>query len=194
MIVKPERHEKVRKNVKKRKMKREENERGEAPLGRMRGCKRRKEYESKILLMKGGYCMQTLIELHEHKAEGYLPLVDFESWRVAILNRGPEEELQNIDYMGVHDETDEVFVLLTGRCVLFVAEEVTDASPVHAYDMIPGTVYNVKKGVWHTHALSADASVLIVENQNTTWENSRKATLPPKQLAAIREKGAEHLG
>ena len=138
--------------------------------------------------------MQNLIELHEHKGEGYLPLVDFESWRVAILNRGFEEELYNIDYMGVHDETDEVFVLLSGRCVLFVAEEVADTAPVYAYDLIPGTVYNVKRGVWHTHALSQDASVLIVENQDTTEKNSHRAPLGPMQLAFIREKGAEHLG
>ena len=36
----------------------------------------------------------------------------------------------------------------------------------------PGKIYNVKKGVWHTHTLSQDAKVLVVENRDTTYDNS----------------------
>ena len=38
--------------------------------------------------------------------------------------------------------------------------------------MRPGNVYNIRKGVWHTHALAPDAKVRIVENRDTTNDNS----------------------
>jgi len=37
-----------------------------------------------------------------------------------------------------------------------------------------GKIYNVKKGVYHTHTLSKDAKVLIVENDDTSDDNSPK--------------------
>jgi hypothetical protein len=38
--------------------------------------------------------------------------------------------------------------------------------------MMPQTLYNVKKKVWHSHTLSEDAMVLVVENRDTTYDNS----------------------
>jgi hypothetical protein len=35
-----------------------------------------------------------------------------------------------------------------------------------------GKVYNMKQDVWHTAILSWDASILIVENQDTEFNNS----------------------
>lgn len=43
--------------------------------------------------------------------------------------------------------------------------------------MEPYKVYNVKKGLWHHIVVSEDASVLIVENCDTTDENSEKRKL-----------------
>ncbi|NMC98024.1 MAG: hypothetical protein GYA70_11170, partial [Deltaproteobacteria bacterium] len=36
---------------------------------------------------------------------------------------------------------------------------------------------NVKRGVWHSHTLDRDTSVLIVENRDTTVTNSPKIIL-----------------
>lgn len=47
--------------------------------------------------------------------------------------------------------------------------------------------YNVKKGVWHTHTLSEDAEVLIVENQNTCDENSPVYPLTDEMRSKIIE-------
>ena len=44
-----------------------------------------------------------------------------------------------------------------------------------------GKVYNVKQHVWHTAILSWDASILIVENQDTGSENSEHCNLSEKQ-------------
>jgi hypothetical protein len=115
----------------------------------------------------------TLIEARSHDEGGYRPLVDFEAWRVAILNFSDSLRPENIDAMQRHDETDEVFVLLRGQCILFVGEgETSSIEAIHAQPMAPQTIYNVKKAVWHTHALSPDAKVLVVENRDTTCDNS----------------------
>ena len=44
-----------------------------------------------------------------------------------------------------------------------------------------GEVYNVKQHVWHTVILSRDASILIMENQDTGFENSEYCNLSKKQ-------------
>ena len=62
---------------------------------------------------------QELIAVSSYEGEGYVPMIDFESWRVAILNYCEELEVQNLKTMQKHDESDEVFVLLSGNCTLF---------------------------------------------------------------------------
>jgi len=113
-----------------------------------------------------------LMEIGEHLGEGYKPLVDYESWRVAILNFSPTLLPENLTQMQRHNETDEVFVLLRGRCILFIGEGRDTVARIHAEDLQPHRVYNVKKAVWHTHTLSRDAMVLVVENRDTTYDNS----------------------
>lgn len=113
-----------------------------------------------------------LLEIQEHTGDNYKPLVDFENWRVAILNYSPALLPENLTQMQRHNATDEVFVLLQGRCILFVSEGQETAGSIHAADLEQGKVYNVKKAVWHTHTLSRDAKVLVVENRDTTYDNS----------------------
>jgi hypothetical protein len=130
---------------------------------------------------------ETLLEIREYNGVGYLPLIDYGAWRVAILRFIDELLPQNLDKMQRHDETDEVFVLLAGRCILFVGEGTEQVSEMYAQDMEPLRLYNVRRGCWHTHTLSADASVLIVENRDTTSHNSLEITLDTQQKLRIIE-------
>jgi ureidoglycolate hydrolase len=116
--------------------------------------------------------MNNLLEIHEYTGEEYKPLVDFSGWRVAMLNYSPNLLPEHLTRMQRHNETDEVFVLLQGRCLLFVGEGEEMVGRIQAADLEPGKVYNVKKAVWHTHTLSRDAKVLVVENRETTYDNS----------------------
>ena len=126
-----------------------------------------------------------LLEIHRHTEPAYRPLVDYQSWRVAVLNYTEDLEADRLINMQRHDETDEVFVLLRGRCILFLGDGRDEAGAIVPVDLAPLTVYNVKRGVWHTHTLSEDASVLVVENRDTTHENSPFCTLTPEQTAEI---------
>lgn len=115
---------------------------------------------------------ESLLEVRECVDAGYRPLIDFGAWRVAILNFAEELQPENLTRMQRHNETDEVFVLLQGRCILFLGHGDETVTQVVAEDMQPCRIYNVKKAAWHTHTLSKDAMVLIVENRDTTYDNS----------------------
>jgi len=128
----------------------------------------------------------SLLEVAEYTGEGYAPLIDYGAWRVAILRYIDELLPQNLTMMQRHDETDEVFVLLAGRCILFLGEGAAEIGPIHAKDLEPRKLYNVKKGSWHTHTLSQDAVVLIVENRDTTVANSPESALAAAQRAQVR--------
>lgn len=130
-----------------------------------------------------------LIEITSHDGPGYRPLVDFQEWRVAVLNFIPELLPANLATMQRHDGTDEVFVLLAGRCILFVGEGKGrgDTGAVHAVDLEPLRLYNVKRGVWHTHTLDPEGSVLVIENRDTTTANSPTCPLTDAQQGSIRE-------
>jgi hypothetical protein len=128
---------------------------------------------------------ESLLEVRTYGGEGYMPLIDYGEWRVAVLRHADELLPQNIDNMQRHDETDEVFVLLEGRCILFIGEGQEAVTTIHAQDMQPLKLYNVKVGCWHTHTLSEDATVLVVENRDTTLENSPSVPLNASQRAKL---------
>src|SRR5574341_156452 len=65
----------------------------------------------------------SLLEVYEHNASDYKPLIDYQSWRVALMNYTPDLQPEKIARMQKHTATDEVFVLLTGCCILFLGAE-----------------------------------------------------------------------
>ncbi len=127
----------------------------------------------------------TLLDIQAYTGEGYQPLVDYQSWRVAILRYNDEQRVENLDNMQRHNETDEVFVLLSGHCILFIGAGQNDVGEIYAEDMEPLYLYNVKRGAWHAHALSPDATVLIIENRDTTYDNSPRTPLDSSQRATV---------
>ena len=128
---------------------------------------------------------ETLIEIRDHTGPDYKPLVDYQSWRVALMNYTDDLTPDKINRMQKHTETDEVFVLMTGRCILYIGEGEETVTKVHAVVMEPYKLYNVRRGVWHSHTFSRDARVLIVENRDTVDANSPFVGLTGKQQADV---------
>lgn len=125
------------------------------------------------------------IHITKYDGDGYQPMIDYKSWRVAILKYCEELEIQNLKTMQKHNETDEVFVLLNGNCTLFVGGKGDEIGEIDGINMEPFKLYNVKKGVWHTHTLNKDGMVLIVENQDTGDDNSPTKHLDLNQLEEL---------
>ena len=111
------------------------------------------------------------MEVLEYTGIGYQPILACRDWRVAVLNYHEELLPQNINNFQQHSLTDEAFVLLKGHCILFLAED-ESLQEIHAVEMEPHKVYNIKQGTYHTHTLTEDAMVLIVEADDTCDDNS----------------------
>ena len=122
-----------------------------------------------------------LLGISDYTGEGYQPLIAYGAWRVAILNYIDELLPENIGKMQRHDNTDEVFVLLSGHCILFVGAGTDRVEEIHAEDMQPLKLYNIKRGTWHTHTLDEQATVLIIENDDTGPINSPEIMLTAEQ-------------
>ncbi len=127
-----------------------------------------------------------LIDIIKISREGYTPLVDYQTWRVAVLKFCDDVRADRLNSMQRHLETDEVFVLLEGSCVLISGGNGERPEVVEYVKMEKNLLYNVKKGVWHTHALDEEGSVLIIENQDTCDKNSSTELLNREQIEAIR--------
>ena len=130
------------------------------------------------------------VNILEFNGEGYKPLVDFGSWRVAFLRFIDELIPENIHRLERHVETDEVFVLLAGEAILFFGEGEEEIEALTSLEMKPGKLYNVRKNAWHCCVLSRDATILLVENKDTGKENTDYFTLEPshrKHLVKISE-------
>lgn len=125
-----------------------------------------------------------LLQIKEFEGLGYKPVVDFEAWRVAFLNYIDELDPWNIKYFQKHDQSDESFVLLSGKCILYFTRDRVDGE-VEAIDMEAGKVYNIKKGIYHTHTLSTDARVVIIENSDTRLRNSPRFVTSDRQKEAF---------
>lgn len=108
-------------------------------------------------------------EVFEYSGEGYDRTMNFGEWRVAFLNYA--ERFDKIDKLERHMLTDEVFVLLEGRAVLIVGED------MKIVEMEKNKIYNIKQAIYHAIKVTKDAKVLIVENHNTTKDNSEYISL-----------------
>lgn len=128
---------------------------------------------------------ETILEIKEFKGIGYLPMIDFGTWRVAFLRYIDELIPRNINRVERHRETDEVFVLLEGQAVLFMGtgdEQVEKLEPVV---MELCKLYNVKQNAWHCCVLSHDATILLVENRNTGLANTDYCALEDDQKELV---------
>ena len=72
-------------------------------------------------------------------------------------------ELQNQDFV--------VFVLLSGKAELIIGIE------AKRYALEEKKLYNVKKGIWHGLIAEENSAVLVIENDNTSSENTEYTDL-----------------
>jgi hypothetical protein len=126
-----------------------------------------------------------LLDISEYTGVGYQPLIASGAWRVAILNYIDELLPENIGKLQRHDATDEIFVLLHGHCILFVAKGTDRIEEIYAEDLLPLKLYNMKRGTYHTHTLDQDAMVLIIENDATGPANSPEIEINAEQRAQL---------
>ena len=91
-------------------------------------------------------------------------MTQFDGWKIGLLRHS--QRFSACCQIERHLETDEVFVLLEGSATLYVEDQ--------KIPMEKCTIYNVRKAAWHHIVVSEDATVLVVENSNTSRDNTEK--------------------
>lgn len=136
------------------------------------------------------------ITVNSYDGEGVRRLVESGTWFVGIKNYKPANDVAEFCCLEKHLLTDEVFVLLQGRCVLLV-DVAPDGSgcDLRCIPMERGKVYCIRPGVWHNTIVSRDVKLVLIENQNTAAENSPLFNLSEAQIEKVRaELRSKHFG
>jgi mannose-6-phosphate isomerase-like protein (cupin superfamily) len=122
------------------------------------------------------------VETFRWDGQGYHPFVTHRGWLVALMNWEPRFDPTNVGQVERHNRTDEVFVLMHGKSVLFFDSDET----IQAIDMQSGVIYNVTSGTWHGVLGTQDATWLIVESSDTNAENSDYRKLNEDEFRALK--------
>ena len=77
------------------------------------------------------------------------------------------------------------FASLEGDFTLFLGGNGEHIGEIEAIKLEPLKLYNVKRGTYHTHTPEKNSTVLIVENVDTTDDNSPKEKLTLEQKKII---------
>jgi mannose-6-phosphate isomerase-like protein (cupin superfamily) len=132
-------------------------------------------------------------EVQRYEGSGYKPLISFGAWRVAVLRFLDELKPERIFSMERHLSTDEVFILIQGKALLFIGGNNSIVNEIHSVEIHIGEVCDVKKATWHTLVLTEDAQIIIVENDDTNLENSETIQLHEKTRSIIYKIAKEFL-
>jgi len=132
--------------------------------------------------------MSCIIE-YEYEGKGLQRVYENKEWMVGIKNYKPENDIKNIDCLERHNETDELFVLLCGTCILLYAlEDITnDSFELKAISMELNKVYNIPKGLWHNTVTQQETKLILIEAAATSQQNSNAIQLSHDQIARAKE-------
>lgn len=133
--------------------------------------------------------MEPLIDIASYNGSGTGGTLTGGRWNVLLLNFLPRLQPESIASMQKHTDTDECFILLQGRGMLFVADGEAGPECLQHYPMEAGKIYLVPKGIWHAPAMTPDAKILLVENSDMAPDGSPRCALNEAQIQQIRHWG-----
>ena len=105
-----------------------------------------------------------MIKISAPPTSGFKVMAESGEWKVGMLRYS--ERFSRLGEMERHMLTDELFVLLSGAATLYTNNEIIE--------MKVGYAYNVPSEIWHHVVVDKDACVMVVENRNTSAENTQK--------------------
>jgi mannose-6-phosphate isomerase-like protein (cupin superfamily) len=126
------------------------------------------------------------IEHYEFTGEGMQRVFENEKWTVGIKNWKPANDITGIDCLERHNKTDELFVLTEGACTLVYANETEGGLKFGTVKMVPGKVFNIPATLWHNTITQKDTKMILIEDSNTSMENSDILKLDNNQIENIR--------
>ncbi|WP_163536414.1 cupin [Gracilibacillus sp. YIM 98692] len=110
-----------------------------------------------------------------------------DNWMVGLKNWKPENDINGFNNLERHNETDELFVLLSGECHLVYAEEEDGRLAFSSVQMEQNKVYNIPKTLWHNTITQKDTKLALIEAPDTSMENSDVMELDREQVKEIKD-------
>lgn len=123
---------------------------------------------------------------YEFNGEGMSRVFENEKWTVGIKNWKPANDVTGIDCLERHNQTDELFVLIAGECTLVYANETENGIVFDAVKMEKNKVYNIPATLWHNTITQKDTKMILIEDSNTSMENSDILNLDSEQVQKVR--------
>ena len=104
------------------------------------------------------------MDIAEFKGEDFKVMVKSDGWKIGFLRYS--ERFSGFGVLERHLQTEESFILLEGSATLYENYE--------PCEMEKCKVYTIARGVWHHIVVSEDATVMVVENADTSLENTER--------------------
>jgi len=112
------------------------------------------------------------MEKYTYNGEDFKAVLTTKDWKIGLLRYS--ERFSCFCVLERHLKTDEAFILLSGEATLYIKK---DNGLIEKTVMENSVVYNVPKGEWHHIVVSEDATVMVVEDSDTSKENTEKVTI-----------------
>lgn len=112
------------------------------------------------------------MEKYTYNGKDFKAVLATKEWKIGLLKYS--ERFSFLSVWERHLKTDEVFVLLSGTATLYIKDT---AGVIKQERMEIGAVYNVPAMEWHHIVVGEGATVLVVEDSDTSKENTEKVTI-----------------
>ena len=116
---------------------------------------------------------------YEFAGEGMHRVFENEKWTVGIKNWKPANDINGIDMLERHNLTDELFVLVSGSCTLIYAEPDGNGLKFSTLIIMETFISKMRR-------LKGVRKMILIEDSNTSMDNSDIYQLSAAQLAEIR--------
>lgn len=119
---------------------------------------------------------------YSYENEGMGRVYENSKWTVGVKNWKPSSDMVSFDRLERYNQTDEQFILLEGEAVILFAEETEEGLQMEAVPMKKNRVYSVPATLWHNTVTGKNAKLILVEDSNTTVENSELRSLTEEEI------------
>lgn len=122
-----------------------------------------------------------------YAGEGLKRGYENKEWTVGLKNYKKANDIEFINNLERHNKTDELFVLVEWKCTIVTAEEKGEDLFFKAETMASNTIYTIPKTLWHNTITDREAKLILIENSDTSMENSDIMELDNEQLIKLKK-------
>ena len=134
-----------------------------------------------------GNINQKLISF-KYEGDGLQRGYENDEWTVGIKNYKKTNDINYINNLEKHNNTDELFVLSRGNCSIVTANENNGSLEYEIEKMKNNTIYIIPKGLWHNTIIDKDTKLILVENADTSMDNSDILNLKIGEIEKLKNK------